>query len=118
MEDAVDLFGDGEFEAVFAGEREEGGGCANSFGDHGHAGKDFGGGAALAQFESHAAVAALGAVAGENEVTHSGEAAEGFGFAAESGGEARHFRESPGNQSSERVCSEAKPLACASGDGA
>ena len=91
VEDAVDLLGDGEFEVVFFCQREEGGGGADAFGDHGHACKDLLQGAALAEFESDAAVAALSAVAGEDEVAHACQATERFGFTAKSYDEARHF---------------------------
>lgn len=117
VEDFVDLFGDGHFDAEFLGEVVDALGGFDAFGDDVGFGEDLLECHALAEFDADGAVAAEAAGAGEDEVAHAGQSGEGEGVGAHADGESGDFVESAGDHAGGGVVAEIHAADGAGSDG-
>ena len=111
MQDAVDLFGDWQLDAMIPRKRKQSRGCTHSFGHHLHLRKDVGQCAPPAQFKSDVPIAAEFPGTSQDQVTEAGETTGGLEFSAQGDDQTGHFRKTTRDERSERVVAETKPLA-------
>ena len=85
IEDGIHLSRDRQFNFVFTRQDEERLCGGHAFGNPVHSGEDFAERPASGEFHADMPVSAQRAVAGQNQVAHSGEAAQGLGACAQRG---------------------------------
>ena len=117
VEDFVHFVDDGQVDRVLLPELPGGAAGADAFGDHRHAGEDFGERAPFAELGADETIARKVAGSGKDQIAEAGESAERTGMAAESDREASDFSQAAGDQRGDTVAAKSKPATEAGGDG-